>query len=261
MEDVTCDGQTILFRQHNDEHFAALSGDLGDAAAYWRFVARPRSGAIWAYHVSSGTATRVLSTEGVCPAHVEASPVDPGLIRYSPDSVETKSQRVWCVRLDGSDNHMIRPQAPGEMVTHEFWWSDGRHVGYTYQDRRGDPTVETIPLAEYAPAPTRLGIAAPDGREVYLSDPLNSYHTHLYVSPDGRYVSGEGTHDNLFVYAAPFAWDNPKLQMTRLASVHTPYRAFRGNYVNCDFSTDSRWLLYNDTINGKMQIFAVGVDA
>ena len=45
-----------------------------------------------------------------------------------------------------------------------------------------------------------------------------------------------------------------------LATIHTPYLAFAGNQVNAGFSADSRWLIYNDTVDGKLQVCAVAVD-
>jgi hypothetical protein len=167
---------------------------------------------------------------------------------------------MFTVRADGSEHRTIRVQEVGEMITHEFWWADPNFIGYTYQDRRGDPTVQELPWSEYAPVKTRLGIADLDGNEVYLSDPLNSYHSHLYVSRRGDYVSGEGTDGNSFVFAAPFSWDNTKIDFTALATIYTPYSAMLGQYVHADFSADSKWLLYNDTIDGVMQVCRVRVD-
>jgi len=148
------------------------------------------------------------------------------------------------------------------MVTHEFWWGDPDYIGYTYQDRRQDPTLRTHHWAEYSQADTRLGIADLSGREVYLSDPLNSYHSHLYRSKDGTLISGEGTEGHSFVYAARFDMANTKVEMTPLATIHTEYVPFRGQGVDCDFSADSRWLIYADKLdpNGPHQLFAVEVD-
>jgi hypothetical protein len=170
-------------------------------------------------------------------------------------------QRVWIIRTDGTGLRKVRPQERGELVTHEFWWSDDRHVGYTYQDRRNDPELGELPWAEYFSGPTQLGIADLQGREVFLSDPLNSYHTHLYMSPDGKWVFGEGTDWNYGVFLAPFDFASTKVSMTKMASIHTPYVPFRGQGVNCIFSPDSRWLMYGDTIDGKRQVFAVKVEA
>jgi len=147
-----------------------------------------------------------------------------------------------------------------EMITHEFWWPGGRHIGYTYQDRRGDPTLYERPWCEYAPVATRLGIADLDGREVYLSDPLNCYHSHLFVSPQGDWVCGEGTDGHSFAYAAPFSWKSAAVDLVPMATIHTPYVPFRGQGVETGFSADSRWLIFNDTVEGRRQVCAVKAD-
>jgi hypothetical protein len=149
------------------------------------------------------------------------------------------------------------------MVTHEFWWADPRFIGYTYQDRRKDPTLKTHHWAEYTTCPTRLGIADLSGREIYLSDPLNSYHSHLYRSPDGRLVSGEGTDGNSFICAAEFSWQSTRLAMQPLATIHTKYVPFRGQGVDCNFSANGKWLIYADKLDGDdkpYQLYAVKVE-
>ena len=141
-------------------------------------------------------------------------------------------------------------------MTHEFWWPTDGLIGYTFQDRRTDPTIHAKPWAEYSPIPTQLGLAGRDGNEVYLSDPLNCYHTHLYASRDGRWVSGEGTDNHCSVYAAPFSRSSRKVDLKPLATIHTPYIPFRGQQVDCDFSADSKWLLYGNTVAGGHQVLA-----
>ena len=138
--------------------------------------------------------------------------------------------------------------------------ADPSYIGFTYQDRRGDSTVYELPWCEYAPVTTHLGIAGLDGEQVYLSDPLNSYHSHLYVSRRGDMVCGEGTDGNSFVFAAPFSWQSTKIDFTALATIHTEYHPMSGQGVHCDFSADNKWLLYNDTIDGKTQVCRVAVD-
>ncbi len=258
VSDLTCDGRLVLLREAVQE--SQPSPTCHDPETYWKYIERPRSGAIWTYDVQTGNAQRILQTSGATPDHLDPSPIDPTLIRYCLDLCEALGQRVWSIRTDGSGQRMIRPQEPGEMITHEFWWPDGESIGFTYQDRRGDEMLRSKPLAEYCPRPTQLGIADLDGNQLYLSDPLNCYHTHLYVSRDGKWVSGEGTDGTSFVFAAPLSRSERKIALKPLASVHTPYVPFAGQHVNCDFSADGRWLLYNDTINGTRQVCAVRVE-
>ncbi len=260
LADVTCDGSTLLMVESEVGPNAAPVPTTKDADALWRFFNRPRRGALLAVDLATGSRRNVLTTDGVCVIHVECSPLDPGLVRYAQDMYDAYGQRVWTVRLDGSAPLPIRPQAHGELVTHEFWWADGQRIGYTYQDRRDDPTIQTLPWAEYSPRPTQLGLADPDGKEVYLSDPLPHYHTHLYVSPDGQWVNGEGTDGHFGVFAGRFDITRTRLDLTLLASIRSPYVPFRGQFIDAGFSPDSRWLLYNDTIDGQLQVCAVAVE-
>ena len=184
--DITCDGRTVILVEIVEEEKLALP-IAQDAEYFWRFFARKRHGRIWAWDVASGALTKLVETIDVGFQHIDASPADPTLVRYCHDMFEATGQRIWSVRTARSEPRPIRRQAPGEMITHEFWWPDPSLIGYTYQDRRGDPTLHDLPWAELAPSAvaTRLGIADLEGREVYLSEPLNCYHTHLYVSRDG----------------------------------------------------------------------------
>lgn len=261
LTDITCDGETVLLSHTVQERPGYPIPTTRDAAAVWRFLSRPRHGSIWAYDLPAGTLTRLAESIEFGFFHLDASPADPELVRFAKDMLEGLGQRMWAVRVDGSELRRIRHQEPFEVVTHEFWWPDGEHIGYTYQDRRGDPTLYELPWCEYSPVPTRLGIADLAGAEVYLSDPLNHYHTHLNVSADGQWVCGEGTDGHSFAYAAPFSWDSPAVNLQPLATIHTPYVTFRGQHVEAGFSPDARWLLYNDTIDGRYQVCAAEVQA
>ena len=260
-ETISCDGRFVALRFSNHDVEELNLPRTRDAAALWRYLRRPRRGSIGAYDLATGEHRILVEFENVAPAHLDASPRDPTLLRYAEDHWDGHGQRAWAVRLDGSSKPWpIRPQAWCEVITHEFWWSDGEHIGFTYQDRRGDPTIEDLPWCEYSPRPTRLGIADTAGRQRYLSDPVNHYHTHLYCSRNGRLVSGSGTDGHSFVYAARFDWNSPRVDYVPLATIHTPYIPFRGQGVNCDFSADGKWLLYSDTVDGKHQLCAVAVD-
>ncbi len=260
--DITIDGQNLIYMELEQDLESAPIPTTKDVNAVNLYFNRRRRGALHVYHIATGTHRTILETQAMCPSHIDTSPADPGLVRYCLDMPETRGQRIWTIRIDGSENRPIRPTVSGEMITHEFWWSDPRYIGFTYQDRREDPTVDTELWAEYAHAHTRLGIADLEGREVYMSDPLNSYHTHIYRSSDGRLVCGEGTESNSFVCAATFSMQTTRIDMVPLATIHATYTPFRGQNVDCNFSADGRWLIYADQpAPGKPhQIFAVAVD-
>ena len=263
VEDITIDGQHIIACEQEQDFKKYPIPTTKDVESLNRYFSRPRRGAIWVYGVQSGKIERILETTDFCPLHLDTSPVDPTLLRYCHDIPESLGQRIWTIRIDGSERRPIRPQAYGEMVTHEFWWADPAFIGYTYQDRRDDPTLKTHHWGEYSLGRTRLGIANLAGEEVYLSDPINSYHSHLYRSPDGRFISGEGTDGNSLVYAARFSWQTTRIEMQALATIHTKYIPFRGQGVDCNFSADGQWLIYADKREGEdkpHQLFEVKVD-
>jgi len=262
VDDITIDGSHLILREANQDLEKFPLPTVKDPNVINHYFSRPRHGSLVAYHLASGRQTLLCTTQGLCPLHVDTSPINADLVRYCRDMPDALGQRIWTVRTDGSDNHPIRLQEYGEMTTHEFWWADGRHIGYTYQDRRQDPNLETFHWAEYSPATTHLGIADLAGREVYCSDPLNSYHVHLYRSDDGRFVSGEGTDGNSFVRAARFDWKSTRLDMVALATIQHTFVPFRGQKVECNFSADSRRLIFTDRPipSQPFQLFDVEVD-
>jgi len=258
--DVSADGKTALLTDVHQDIGKYPIPRVKEVDVLWRYFNRPRHGSMWTCDLATGKATRIYESFGVCPLHMEFHPTDPGLVRFCLDMFDAYGQRIWTVRADGSDLHKIRPQEFGELVTHEFWWSDPRYIGYTYQDRRTYSTLNTLPWAEYSPMPTQLGIANLAGEQLYLSDPLESYHSHLYCSADGRYVCGEGTHSHSFAYAGRFDLNSSALKLVPMATINAPYVPFRGQHVETGFSIDSRWLMFNQLLGENYQVCAVEVD-
>ena len=258
---ISADLTHIVMAKYQQNLRHAPTPDDLDLLAFWRFFDRPRSGELFTCHIQTQQIESIFQSEGYMPIHIEFSPTDANLIRYAQDTYDAFEQRVWMMNRDGSDRRPIRPQQFGELVTHEFWWRDGQCVAFKYQDRRGDPTLRTLPWAEYSPIPTQFGLADTTGREIYLSDPINHYHTHIYVSPDGRKLCGEGTDGHSFVYAANFDRSSTTVDFKPLATIHTKYQPFSaGQKVGAGFSQDGRWVVYNDKVDGRFQICAVEAD-
>ncbi|MDO8472860.1 MAG: hypothetical protein Q7T05_03490, partial [Dehalococcoidia bacterium] len=262
LHNITCDGRTILLVSAQIPQPAGplpCTDDVNDSSGFWRHIYRPRSGDLYAYNLDDETFTCCVHLDRCSFQHIDPSPSDPGLVKFAQDVLGVFEQRAWTVRTDGSELRKIKPQRKGEWVHHEFWWPDGQFIGYKYVDRRNDPTVHELPWGELAPRPLQLGIADLTGREVYLSEPLCCFQSHLFVSPKGDMVSGEGTLGHSFVYAAPFSWSDYDIDLQPLATVHTPYNLGSAQSVEAGFSADSRWLIYNDTVDGKFQVCAVRV--
>jgi len=256
---LTCDARHVILAEYHSDP-AHRPPNSNDPAELFAFFNRPRHGALHAYDLHTGGLTTLVELDGMLPIHPDASPTDPGLVKFSHDNYDAHCQRIWTVRVDGTGLTAIRPQEWNELITHEFWWPDGQCIGFKYQDRRHDPTVMSLPWAEYAPSPTRFGLAALDGTQAYLSDPLESYHSHIFVSGDGTLLTGEGTHDHSCVYVARFRRDTPWVDFIPHATIHTPCLPLAGQKVNAGMTADNRWVVYNDTIDGVSQVCAVRVE-
>ena len=257
---LTCDGRALVAEVMHElgEPFNPF-GDT-DPEVLWRFFSRPRAGDLWTYDLATSQLTHAVHLDGMGIIYTVPSPTDPTLVKFCHDRYEGDCQRIWTIRTDGSDMRQVRPQQRGEVVTHDIWWPDGRYIAYKYLDRRNDPTVREQPWSEYAPVPTRFGLARPDGPEVYLSDPLGSYHSHLNVSRDGRWLSGEGTHNHPFLCAAAFSMDSTRVNFVPQATIHTRHSHMGGHGLQADFTADGRWILYHDTIAGEVHVCAVRVE-
>jgi hypothetical protein len=259
--DITADGQSLVLTENHQFMEGFDLPTTMDLDKFWKWFERPRYGRILVHHIATGECKQIVYSSGACPNHVEAHPTIPTYIRHTYDWWDGYHQRVWAINTDGTDHHPIRPQAHGELITHEFFFSDPQYVAFTYQDRRDDPAAHhRLPWGEYTPAPTQFGMTNLAGEQVYLSDPVNHYHTHLYCSRDGKMLSGSGTDGHSFVHAAHFSMKSTKVDYQKLATIHTPYIPFRGQGVNCDLSLDNKWMLYVDTIGDHRQLCAVSAE-
>jgi hypothetical protein len=257
VHDITCDWRTLIGANCECEpsEIAGIFSD--DYRGLWRWIYRQRSAVMWSYDLVENRYTEILQMLGYNPTHVDASPVDPTLIKFALDGVAIFDQRIHAMRIDGTEWRQIRPQQPGEWVHHEFWWPGAQQIGYKYLDRRGDATVHLQPWGEYAPHPLHLGIANLAGEEIYCSDPLDHYQSHLNVSPDARFVTGEGTHNHSFVSVAAFDMASTRIDFQPMATIHTQYVPSAAQGVETCVTQDARWVVFNDTVEGTRQVCAV----
>lgn len=261
ISDITCDGRYLILSISVSEATSPIPiPTTMNLEHFWQYILRPRHGFMWTHDLHTGKTTLVLETKGVSPFHQDSHYSDPTLFRYAIDNWEGDYQRVYSMRVDGSDIRPLPPQKRGELVTHEWWWPGGKFMGFTYQDRKNDPSAYLKPWCEYAEARTQLGVCDLSGKITYLSDPVNHYHTHLYTSQDGNFLVGEGTDGHSFAYAARFSFSSTKIDYIPLATVDTPYIPFRGQQVHTEMSADNRWLMFNNLVGNQYQVFAVEVD-
>ncbi len=129
MLSVTADGRTVCIgiqedlssRIRTDMHHGYVGFDE-------TFEARPHC-QIMAIDIDSGEA-RLLHEDHRWIGHVNTSSTDPDLLTFCHEGPWHRLQRLWGLRISTREVRQLRPQEPGEAIGHEYWFSDGRRVGY-----------------------------------------------------------------------------------------------------------------------------------
>jgi oligogalacturonide lyase len=195
--------------------------------------------------------------------HVEFSPTEPTLLMYCHEGIWQRVDRIWTIRADGTENHLVHQRTMvGEVAGHEFWGPDGKTIWFDLQKPKG----KNFYLASY-------NAISGEHKEFRLS--RNQWSTHFNISPDGKWAAGDGG-DSFQVANAP---DGQWIELFRLPggkdatdAAHVPlasehlvnmhqYKYDRNVEPNVRFSPDSKQILFNSKMNGDTYMFAVDVTA
>lgn len=79
---------------------------------------------LFTMNLANGAVTPILrSTDWL--NHLQFSPKDPSLLMYCHEGLWQDVDRIWTIRTDGSQNHLIHKRTSRmEVAGHEFWDSD-----------------------------------------------------------------------------------------------------------------------------------------
>jgi oligogalacturonide lyase len=191
--------------------------------------------------------------------HVQFSPTDPTLIMYAHEGPALKVDRVWTIRADGSQNHMIHQRSnPSEIVTHEFWSHDGKTIWYDLQKTKGEDfavggyEVETGKDIVYHLKKAEASVhynAAFDG-SVFCGDGNVMAHGEIGVN-------GHRTLNRKWIELLRPAPDGT-FHSTRLASILD--NDYTKTEPNAHFSPDNKLVIFTSNMFGPNYVFAVEVD-
>ncbi|RZU41229.1 oligogalacturonide lyase [Edaphobacter modestus] len=71
--------------------------------------------------------------------HLLFSPIDPTLLMYCHEGPWHKVDRIWTIRIDGTQNELRHKRTMlMEIAGHEFWGQDGQTVWYDWQPPKGE---------------------------------------------------------------------------------------------------------------------------
>lgn len=208
-----------------------------------------------AVDLRTGTESTVYSsTEWL--SHVQFSPADPALLMYSLEGPWHLVDRIWTIRVDGSDRKLIhRRTLDMEIAGHEFWSEDGRYIHYDWQYPKG----KTFYLASHE-------VATGTRRAIPLT--RSQWSVHFNASRDPVVFAGDGAHPGqaskspdsryILLYRATGDAQNPTaMESTALVDlIEHDYRL----EPNARLTPDNRWILFRSNIFGVPEIFAVATD-
>ncbi len=130
LADVTADGRHVVtgFSRDLSDRFQVdlLNGYIGFNEMW---AAKPHS-TIWKVPVDGGAPEQVYE-EHYWLGHFNASRKHANLMTFCHEGPWDKVDcRIWGLDIDTGRAWKIRPTKPDECVGHEYWMSDGEHIGY-----------------------------------------------------------------------------------------------------------------------------------
>lgn len=183
--------------------------------------------------------------------HVQFSPTDPKLMMFCHEGPWHKVDRIWAIRIDGSELKKIHTRTMDmEIAGHEFFSLDGKWIYYDLQT----PKSQVFWLARYN---------IKTGETEKFSLTRREWSVHYNVSPDGKVFSGDGGGPNSvakgdngqFMYK--FIPKDGKLISEKLVNLANHDYSLEPNGM---FTPDGKWLVFRSNMLGPTHVYAVEIE-
>lgn len=231
---VTADGQYLLTSIYEDRELH-LGGDRTLKAIFER---HPHS-QVLQIPVGGGKPHVVWEEENFI-AHVNASPVDADLFTFCHEGPwDLVDHRLWLGQISTGTVQKLHPCTEDEVIGHEYWYADGRFVGY-HGHRAGKRL---------------LGRVSIDGAtDIAYAFPFNTGHIY---SQNERLIVGDGDRDGRYLrfwrlldggYEAPRA----------LCQHNCSFKRQRA-HVHPTMTPDGKAVLYTSDETGYEQLYLVRI--
>ena len=198
--------------------------------------------------------------------HPQFSPTDPDRLIFSHEGPWHRVDRMWTMRVDGSDLRRLHERTMDfEIFGHEWFSPDGRYVHYDLQTPRGQVFwVASVDLET--------------GERTYRRVEQNDWSVHFNTSPDGTIFAGDGGDADMVAHAQDGKWIvllRPEHVVDGDVEVYdedqiTPMY-LRGERLvnmqnhdyrlepNITFTPDGRWIVFGSNMHGANHVYAVEV--
>ena len=198
--------------------------------------------------------------------HPQFSPTDPERIIFSHEGPWHRVDRMWTIKVDGSDLRKLHQRTMNfEIFGHEWFSPDGKAVMYDLQTPRGQVYwVASVDLET--------------GKRIYRRVEQNSWSVHFNTSPDGSVFAGDGGDADMVAHAPDGKWivllkpepiidgdpdsDQPDMISVEYLRTERLVDMSRHDYrlePNVTFTPDGRWVLFVSNMHGRNHVYAVSV--
>ena len=222
-------------------------------------------------------------------SHTQINPARPDLILFAHEGPYNRiDARLWLIEADtrqagdgpcGKELRCCRKQPEDLILTHEFWFPDGRHFGYVRREMSGDlqesicvMDPDTLTEEKFMDCSPYAHFICDKKQRFFVGDAQTSdLPIHLLNQDEqkrkqqersARLLSGEMPEPgNDFIYLV----DARKRQESRLVWHGTSWTAGYGNpqdsHTHPCFSEDNTKVFYTSDLFGKPAVFMVELDS
>jgi len=189
--------------------------------------------------------------------HLQFSPTDPTLLMYCHEGPWEKVDRIWTIRIDGTQNQLIhRRQMEMEVAGHEWWGADGKTLYYQLHFPSGGHVSF---IASYN---------VDTQERVWLQYNPDQSSIHDNSSPDGKLFCGDGDGRSpwIFLFRPKLIRDRQTLGTNLIKGGYLESEKLvnmsKHNYrlePNPSFTPDQKFVVFRSNMFGPDYAFAVEV--
>ncbi|MBI4600591.1 MAG: PD40 domain-containing protein [Planctomycetes bacterium] len=222
---------------------------------------RPGTNRIAAIEVETGKVSTVTEVQFPV-SHVQFSWTRPDLVLFArtypegdrvPERAEPGSEphaRLWLADLSGKPAWPVFWQKPGELVTHECWWTEDRFT-FCGGHRPHESHLKVYDLKSGRISILGAGSWRP---EASAEEITKRAWWHASGSPDGRWAAADTFHGDVVLFDAATAEERP------LSRGHRVFGS-NGAHPHVGWAPSSDRVVYASNVRGNPDVVVTGVPA
>jgi oligogalacturonide lyase len=236
---ATADGRFIC-TGHSEDLSDRFPVDLGHGYVGFREIWEARPHSMVVKVPIDGGPSEIVYEEDYWLGHINASPKLPHIVTFCHEGPwRDVENRIWGLNLETGEAWQIRPNAPGEAIGHEYWMSDGEHIGYH---------------GATADGPVYGAIRYDNTDQVEAPFHGHCWHFHSHML---ELVVGDGDRDDPYLLLWRFRdgqFEGPKVLVWHRGSFH-----IQRVHLHPCFNAEGTQVVYTADPQGYGQVFVVDI--